>query len=259
MSHRARKRFGQNFLVDPGIVQRIVEAISPQPGELIVEIGPGQAALTSVLAESNAELLLLEIDRDLVTELERRFRGCRNVSLRCEDALQADFNEITGGRRFRLAGNLPYNISTPLIFHVLQWSGQIIDMHFMLQKEVVTRMAAAPGSKSRGRLSLTTQLRCAVTPLFDVPPQAFRPAPRVHSTVVRLRPYEKPPVRIADPATFDKLVSQAFSLRRKTLRNSLRGLVEPSKMEAAGIDPGLRPEALSLSQFARLAELASEG
>jgi 16S rRNA (adenine1518-N6/adenine1519-N6)-dimethyltransferase len=256
VQHRARKRFGQNFLADAGIIQRIVDTIAPRPGQLILEIGPGQAALTVPLAASGAELKLLEIDRDLTAALVSRFHDAGNVSVHGGDALKMDFSELTAGRRFRLVGNLPYNISTPLLFHVLRWENRIEDMHFMLQQEVVDRMAATPGSRAWGRLSIMCQYHCAVTPLFTVPPEAFRPAPKVQSAVVRLIPHAKPPVRITDMARFERLVAQAFSMRRKTLRNSLRGRLDAETIAAAGIDPGARPETLSLEQFARLAELS---
>lgn len=253
--HKARKRFGQNFLTDPTVISRIVDAIAPKPGELVLEIGPGQAALTQPLAESGVELHLLEIDRDLAARLDVVYATRDNVTVHNGDALKMDFAEITGGRRFRLVGNLPYNISTPLLFHVLEWSELVSDMHFMLQKEVVKRMAAVPGGKTWGRLSLMCQYRCSVTPLFDVPPTAFSPAPKVESAIVRLVPHPEPPVEIADFAAFEQMVSRAFSQRRKTLRNSLRDVVDATTMESAGIDPGARPETLSLEQFAKLAGL----
>jgi 16S rRNA (adenine1518-N6/adenine1519-N6)-dimethyltransferase len=254
MQHRARKRFGQNFLADPSVVQRIVDAIAPRPGQVIVEIGPGQAALTEPLAGSGAELHLLEIDRDLAATLRRQFEGHPNVQLHLGDALQVDFGELCGGRPFRLVGNLPYNISTPLLFHALQWSSLVTDMHFMLQQEVVDRMAASPGGKTCGRRSVMCQYHCEVTPLFTVPPEAFRPSPKVNSAIVRLVPHARPPVRIGDLARFERLLAQAFSMRRKTLRNSLRGLLSAEQIAAAGIDPGQRPETLSLQQFATLCD-----
>jgi 16S rRNA (adenine1518-N6/adenine1519-N6)-dimethyltransferase len=257
VTHRARKRFGQNFLVDSDIVRRIVEAIGPEPGQVILEIGPGEAALTQPLADSGAELHLLEIDRDLTGRLRDRFREYENVRVHGEDALRTDFAAITGNRRFRLVGNLPYNISTPLLFHVLGWSDRIADMHFMLQREVVRRMAAGPGGKARGKLSVTCQYRCEVTPLFDIPPESFRPAPKVHSTLVRLKPHARPPVAVDDPGDFDRLLSRAFSMRRKTLRNSLRELLPADGIKAAGIDPGLRPETLDLESWARLSNRLS--
>ena len=254
MTHQARKRFGQNFLADASVVRRIVDTIAPRPEQVIVEIGPGQAALTGPLADSGAELHLLEIDRDLAAVLQRQFDGRANVRLHLGDALQADFAELCGGRPFRLVGNLPYNISTPLLFHALQWSGLITDMHFMLQQEVVDRMAASPGGKTWGRLSVMCQYHCEVTPLFTVPPEAFRPSPKVNSAFVRLVPHARPPVRIADLARFERLLARAFSMRRKTLRNSLRGLLTADQIAAVGIDPGQRPETLSLQQFAALCD-----
>jgi 16S rRNA (adenine1518-N6/adenine1519-N6)-dimethyltransferase len=257
MEHRARKRFGQNFLSDPLVVRRIVDAISPQAEQLIFEIGPGQAALTLPLADSDAELHLVEIDRDLAGQLARRFEARTNVTLHLGDALKLNFADLAGQRPFRLVGNLPYNISTPLLFHLLQWSDLITDMHFMLQQEVVDRMAAEPGGRTWGRLSVMCQFHCAVTPLFTVPPEAFRPAPKVVSALVRLVPHDEPPVRISDFSRFERLVAQAFSMRRKTLRNSLRGLLDAETIAAAGVDPGLRAEALSLEQFAALADLSN--
>jgi 16S rRNA (adenine1518-N6/adenine1519-N6)-dimethyltransferase len=253
MAHRARKRFGQNFLVDDTYISRILDAVRPAAGQCIIEIGPGQAALTRPLAASGARLHLLEIDRDLAAVLRERFAASANVSVHEGDALETDFAALTGARRFRLVGNLPYNISTPLLFHVLRWSGLIEDMHFMLQKEVVDRIAAEPGGKSWGRLSVMVRYHCAVTRLFDVPPEAFRPSPRVTSSVVRLVPHDAPPVRIPDPVQFERLVATAFAQRRKTLRNSLRGVIDAAGIEASGIDPGARPETLSLAQFAALA------
>ena len=252
--HRARKRFGQNFLTDAALIQRIISAIHPAPGQLVLEIGPGQAALTVPLIESGARLKVVEIDRDLAATLERRFIGQPNFSLVCQDALQADFAEMTGGERFRLVGNLPYNISTPLLFHVLQWHDHIIDMHFMLQQEVVKRMAASPGSKAWGKLSVMCQYYCQVDHLFDVPPEAFTPAPRVMSSIVRLVPHERPPVSISDFDAFESLLSRSFSMRRKTLRNSLRGTLTPEQIVAAGVDPAARPETLGLEAFAALTE-----
>ena len=258
MQHRARKRFGQNFLTDGSVISRIVDTVAPRAGELVLEIGPGQAALTIPLADSGADLHLLEIDRDLAARLEVQFATRDNVTVHVGDALKMDFGEITDGRPFRLVGNLPYNISTPLLFHVLEWSGLVRDMHFMLQQEVVRRMAAEPGGKAWGRLSLMCQYRCTVTPLFDVPPEAFSPAPKVQSSIVRLVPHAEPPVHIADMDAFQRLTTQAFSQRRKTLRNSLRKLADASTIEAAGIDPGARPEMLGLAEFAKLSNLLVE-
>lgn len=253
MKHVARKRFGQNFLHDQDVINRIVAGIAPRDTDLLVEIGPGQAALTRPLLESGAELHLIELDRDLVSRLQAQLSGHSNVTIHAGDALKVNLPEITGQRPFRLVGNLPYNISTPLIFHVLQWHEQVVDMHFMLQKEVVDRMAAVPGSKTYGRLSVMTQFRCEVTPLFDVSPESFSPAPKVWSSIVRLRPLKAPPADAGSFENLSKVVAAAFSMRRKTLRNSLRSLFSADEILANGIDPGQRAEQLSLSQFATLA------
>lgn len=255
MKHKARKRFGQNFLTDPLVIQKIVDSIAPASDQVIIEIGPGQAALTVPLAETGAELHLVEIDRDLAAILEKRFQNNPRVMLHVVDALGADFGKISSGRPFRLVGNLPYNISTPLLFHVLEWSSLVTDMHFMLQQEVINRMAAVPGNKAWGRLSIMCQYRCDVAPLFTVNAESFTPVPKVQSGIVRLVPHREPPVEIDSLDAFQRLVSQAFSMRRKTLRNCLRGMLNSAQIESAGIDPGLRPETLSLKQFADLSRL----
>lgn len=253
MRHVARKRFGQNFLHDQDVINRIIASIAPRETDLLVEIGPGQAALTRPLLECGAELHLVELDRDLVSRLQDQFAHQSNVTIHAGDALKLNLPELIGHRPFRLVGNLPYNISTPLIFHVLQWHEQLVDMHFMLQKEVVDRMAAVPGSKAYGRLSVMTQFRCDVAPLFDVPPESFSPAPKVFSSIVRLKPLRQPPADAGSFENLNKVVAAAFSMRRKTLRNSLRSLFTPEEILATGIDPGQRAEQLSLSQFATLA------
>jgi len=253
LRHIARKRFGQNFLHDQQVIDRIVACIAPKATDLLVEIGPGQAALTRPLLASGAELHLVEIDRDLVAVLEKQFAGQPNITIHSCDALKANLPELTGHRPFRLIGNLPYNISTPLMFHLLQWNQLVIDMHFMLQKEVVDRMAASPGSRTFGRLSLMTQYRAEVTSLFDVQPESFSPVPKVCSSIVRLQPLKQPPVDAGSFENLQRVVIAAFSKRRKTLRNSLRDVLSEEQMIAAGIDPGQRAEQLSLSQFAALA------
>ncbi|HET6563853.1 MAG TPA: 16S rRNA (adenine(1518)-N(6)/adenine(1519)-N(6))-dimethyltransferase RsmA [Xanthomonadales bacterium] len=255
MKHQARKRFGQNFLVDQQVISRIISSINPQANELLVEIGPGQAALTQPLLQSGAELHLVEIDRDLAESLRQRLLLYPNGHLQSADALRLDFSQLLAGRRFRLIGNLPYNISTPLLFHVLQWQSNIIDMHFMLQKELVDRMVSSPGSKAWGRLAIMCQYHCEVTRLFDVPPGAFSPAPKVQSSIVRLVPHAKPPVDIPDMKKFQQLVTQVFNHRRKTLRNCIKGMLDPEQVEALGIDLGLRPEMLDLATFAALSRL----
>jgi len=249
--HRPRKRFGQHFLADPGVIDAIVTAINPQPGDTIVEIGPGQGAITGALARKAGKLHCVELDRDLAASLRGRFGERDNVVIHEADALRFDFCSL--GDSLRIVGNLPYNISTPLLFHLIEHRDCIADMHFMLQKEVVDRMAAPPGSRTYGRLSVMAQYRANITPLFDVLPESFTPTPKVRSTIVRLQPLKKPPV---DAGTFEnlaKVVTAAFSMRRKTLRNSLRAVFSEDQILATGIDPGQRAEQLSLSQFAALA------
>jgi 16S rRNA (adenine1518-N6/adenine1519-N6)-dimethyltransferase len=256
-THRARKRFGQNFLHDPGIIRRIVESIAPRPGQRIVEIGPGQGAITKELLRITGELDAVELDRDLLEPLAQNCGALGKLRIHSADALKFDFCQLAApDKPLRVVGNLPYNISTPLLFHLLEQSSCIQDMHFMLQKEVVERMAAQPGSKVYGRLSVMLQLACEVTPLFDIGPGAFKPAPKVDSAFVRLTPYKQPPIQINDPELFARLVTQAFSQRRKTLRNNLRELVSAEAMQSIGIDPGLRAERLELADFAALTNLA---
>ncbi len=257
MSHRPRKRFGQNFLHDPQVIARIVRTVDPRPGEHLVEIGPGQGAITAGLLAHAGRLDAVELDRDLLGALQDRFGSNPAFRLHQADALQFDLCALAApGTRLRLVGNLPYNISTPLLFRFLDQAGCLQDMHFMLQKEVVDRMAAAAGSKTYGRLSVMLQLRCRVTPLFDIGPGAFRPAPKVDSAFVRLEPYAAPPWPLADAGFFAALVAQAFSQRRKTLRNTLKDLVTPAAFAAAGIEPTERPEQLAPAQFVALANAA---
>jgi len=255
LKHKARKRFGQNFLTDPMVIQRIVDAIAARPDQLFIEIGPGQGALTLPLIDTGMELHLVEIDRDLAARLEKQFLSNPQVQVHIGDALKMDFAAVSDNRSFRLVGNLPYNISTPLLFHVLKWSELISDMHFMLQSEVVNRMAASPGTKAWGRLSIMCQYHCEIVPLFEVKAESFTPVPKVQSGIVRLIPHKEPPVQIDSKEGFNHLVIQAFSMRRKTLRNSLRGLLDASLIESAGIDPGWRAEVLNLEQFAALSNL----
>ncbi|MEZ5541979.1 MAG: 16S rRNA (adenine(1518)-N(6)/adenine(1519)-N(6))-dimethyltransferase RsmA [Pseudomonadota bacterium] len=258
MTHRPRKRFGQNFLHDPGIIAKILTAIAPQPGERLVEIGPGQGAITLPLLQAAGSLTVIEIDRDLIEPLRTRCRTAGELTIHNTDALRFDFCSLADAAGLRIIGNLPYNISTPLLFHLLDQSRCIHDMHFMLQREVVERMAASPGSGQYGRLSVMLQYRCQVCPLFTIGPGAFTPAPKVESAFVRLLPYAQAPVAVSDPALFARLVQQAFAQRRKTLRNTLRGLLEAEAIRAVGIDPAARAETLDLSDFAALANRAAE-
>lgn len=253
MSHRARKRFGQNFLHDPGVIRRIIQAVSPQPGQRLVEIGPGQGAITLPLLRACGQLDVVELDRDLIEPLAHKAAGLGKLVIHQADALQFDFSALAGQEKLRVVGNLPYNISTPLLFHLLTQSDYIEDMHFMLQKEVVQRMAAQPGSGDYGRLSLMIQYHCKVAPLFGIGPGAFRPAPRVESTFVRLTPWPQAPVAVDDYTCLATVVRQAFGQRRKTLRNTLKGLLSEEEIRTSGSDPAARPETLTLQQYAALA------
>ena len=258
MEHRARKRFGQNFLHDPRIIQGIVSAIHPQTTEHLVEIGPGMGALTAPLLASGAKLEVVELDRDLIPILQQKLGPAENLSIHQHDALKFDFCRLAAeGEKLRVVGNLPYNISTPLIFHLLAQAHCVQDMHFMLQKEVVQRLAAVPGGGDYGRLSIMVQYHCLIEMLFIVPPGAFHPAPKVESAIVRLTPYTTRPVTVHDEAVLAQVVSQAFMQRRKTLRNNLKGLIDAATLEGLGIDPGRRPETLSLKEFAAIANAIS--
>ena len=254
MSHRARKRFGQNFLHDPIVIQKIVNAINPQPGDHLVEIGPGQAALTIPLLQAAGSMDAVEIDRDLVPIVQEQCKAYGELTLHNVDALKFDFAALkTDARPLRLVGNLPYNISTPILFHLLESRAVIADMHFMLQKEVVERMAAGPGSKTYGRLSVMLQAYCEVMSLFDIGPGAFKPAPKVDSSIVRLVPKTEEQILITDAQRFAEIVAASFAQRRKTLRNNLKGLLSTEQIEQAGIDPGVRAETLDVADFRRLA------
>jgi 16S rRNA (adenine1518-N6/adenine1519-N6)-dimethyltransferase len=253
---RARKRFGQHFLHDPGVLRRIVAAIDPRPGERVVEIGPGQGALTLPLLERCGRVEAIEIDRDLAPLLAARAEGRGELVIHCADVLDVDFKALHGGgAKLRICGNLPYNISTPLLFHLLASRDVVADMHFMLQKEVVDRMVAPPGGKAYGRLTVMLAAACTATSLFRVGRGAFQPPPAVDSAVVRLVPHAADPFPLPDPARFARVVAAAFSMRRKTLRNSLRGLIDAAQFDAAGIEAGRRPETLAPAEFARLAAL----
>lgn len=249
--HRPRKRFGQNFLHDDGVVQRIVSSIHPVAGERVVEIGPGEGALTGGLVASGATVDAIELDRDLLSGLLARHGQNPEFTLHNSDVLKFDFTSLaqTEGEHLRIVGNLPYNISTPLILKLLDHTRLIQDMHFMLQREVVVRLAAQPGGKDWGRLGIVAQYHCSVEHLFDVPPDAFRPPPKVQSAIVRLTPYASSPWPECNEARLRSTVQAAFAQRRKTLRNNLKGLIDNAGLEALGIDPGARAETLELSQF----------
>nr|VFK25093.1 MAG: dimethyladenosine transferase [Candidatus Kentron sp. MB]VFK29852.1 MAG: dimethyladenosine transferase [Candidatus Kentron sp. MB]VFK74967.1 MAG: dimethyladenosine transferase [Candidatus Kentron sp. MB] len=249
--HIARKRFGQHFLHDPAVIRRILRAIDPRPGQTLVEIGPGLGALTGALLTLIGHLHAIELDRDLARRLTAQFP--QTLSLHIADALDFDFTALANANHsLRIVGNLPYNISTPLLFHLLTQSQHIRDMHFMFQREVANRITASPGDIHYGRLSVMTQWHCQTQKLFDIGPGAFRPPPRITSSIVRLTVRAQPPAFVPDLAILQRLVARAFSQRRKTLRNSLRKFLTPDRIRAAGIDPGARPETLNLLQFAAL-------
>jgi len=250
--HVPRRRFGQNFLADAHYVERIVAAIDPRPGDHVVEIGPGLAALTGRLIERAGRIVAIEIDRDLAARLRERFAPER-LELHEADALAFDFASLGGD--LRVVGNLPYNISSPLLFRLADQDAHLRDLHVMLQREVVARMTADPATADYGRLTVMLQTRFAIERLFTVPPGAFRPAPKVESAVARLTPLHarKPP--IADATLFARIVTAAFGQRRKTLRNALSALADAATLENASIDPGARGETLSVGDFVRLANV----
>ncbi|WP_153145254.1 16S rRNA (adenine(1518)-N(6)/adenine(1519)-N(6))-dimethyltransferase RsmA [Dechloromonas sp. H13] len=248
--HVARKRFGQNFLVDNGIIAAIVAAIDPQRGDTVVEIGPGLGALTEPLLARVDHLHVVEIDRDLIARLKKQHPPAR-LTIHEGDALAFDFAGI--GSDLRLVGNLPYNISTPLLFHLADCVGVVRDMHFMLQKEVVERMVAEPGDADFGRLSVMLQYRFWLEWLIDVPPESFDPAPKVDSAVVRLIPKPASELAARDPVRFARVVQQAFSQRRKMLRNTLKGTLDEAGFSALGIDPTRRAEDIPVADYVRLA------
>ncbi len=256
--HRPRKRFGQHFLRDASYIGRIIAAIAPGSGDHCIEIGPGDGALTLPLAKAAGRLDCIELDRDLARQLESRFRGQENVRIHCRDILKFDLGELAGnGSGLRIAANLPYNISTPVLFHLLKMSRLITDMTFMLQREVVERMTAAPGNRDYGRLSVMLNYYCAAERLFHVPPEAFRPKPKVMSSVVRLRPYRPRPLQVEDEACLALVVRTAFGQRRKTLRNSLKTIAAGNVLEKLPVDLGARPEQLGLADYVNISDAIS--
>lgn len=244
--HIPRKRFGQNFLVDEGVIHAIVAAIRPQPGETVIEIGPGLGALTAPLLQCLPHLHAIELDRDIIARLQKRWPPER-LTLHEGDALKFDFARL--GNDLRVVGNLPYNISTPLLFHMMDFAAHVRDMTFMLQKEVVERVVAEPSTNDYGRLSIMLQRRFHMEWLLDVPPAAFDPPPKVDSAVVRLIPKTAGEIAELDEALFARVVATAFSQRRKTLRNTLGTLVTPGDFTVLGIDPGLRAENLAVADY----------
>jgi 16S rRNA (adenine1518-N6/adenine1519-N6)-dimethyltransferase len=249
-----RKRFGQHFLHDRGVIRRIIDVVAPKPGERIVEVGPGRGALTWGLLERAKRLDVIEIDRDLAASLQADPRAASGLNVHVENVLDTDFIRLRGtGEPLRIVGNLPYNISTPLLFRLLAQRAAVADMYFMLQKEVVDRMVADPGTRDYGRLTVMLAAVAEVEGLFDVGPGAFQPPPKVWSAIVHLRPTANPRFDIGRDGALRTLVTTAFSHRRKTLRNSLKGLLDARDIERCGIDPQLRPETLAPAQFGLLA------
>ena len=254
--HQPRRRFGQNFLVDPHYIRRIVDAVAPLPGDRLVEIGPGLAALTRPLIERALHLDAVEIDRDLAARLASEFTPSQ-LTLHVADALEFDFAAL--GPALRIVGNLPYNISSPLLFRLAEFESRLFDVHVMLQKEVVARMTAQPATPEYGRLTVMLQAQFRLQRLFVVPAGAFRPAPKVDSAVVRLVPLAAAKPHIADAALFGRVVGAAFGQRRKTMRNALAAICDEAALRHAGIDPGARGETLPIAAFVRLANALAAG
>jgi len=258
-THIPRKRFGQHFLHDQHVIAKIVQAIAPTPAEHLVEIGPGQGALTTAILPLVKTLDVVELDRDLIPYLQAVCEDLGDLKVHQADALKFDFSGlVTDGRLLRIIGNLPYNISTPLIFHLLDSITQIKDMHFMLQKEVAERMVATPGSEHYGRLSVMVQYHCQIKLLFNVGPHSFTPPPKVMSSFLRLLPAARP-VKAHNLVHLQDIVRQSFSHRRKMLRNCLKGLVSVAELESIGIAPDIRPEQLAVEDFVRISNIVDEG
>lgn len=256
MSHQPRKRFGQNFLRDYSVIDHILAHANPVAGERWLEIGPGLGALTEPLLRLNVCLDVVELDRDLVAHLQKKLGHHANLTIHSADALDFDYSSlIADGGKLRVIGNLPYNISTPLMFRLLENASIIEDMHFMLQKEVVERICADSGGKKYGRLSVMMQYFCETEWLFDVPPECFDPPPQVMSAIVRLQPHRTPPVLVNNFQNFSQLVTQAFSQRRKTIRNSLKNQINAEQFEQLSIDANLRAESITLAEYAALSNL----
>ncbi|WP_431476466.1 16S rRNA (adenine(1518)-N(6)/adenine(1519)-N(6))-dimethyltransferase RsmA [Massilia eburnea] len=254
MKHIARKRFGQNFLQDDRVLGDIIDSIAPAAGDTMVEIGPGLAAMTDLLLKSLPHMHVVELDRDLVARLEKRYPRDK-LTIHAGDALKFDFGYIPvpQGKKLRVVGNLPYNISSPLLFHLAEFAPVVQDQHFMLQKEVVERMVAEPGTKAYSRLSVMLQWRYRMAMLFVVPPDAFDPPPKVDSAIVRMIPIEQP--LACDQARLEAVVQKAFSQRRKVIRNCVAGMFTEAQLVAAGINPQDRPEAVPVAAYVALANL----
>ena len=257
--HHHKKRFGQHFLHDAGMIRRIVQAVAPKADEHVIEIGPGDGAITFPLLRECGRLTVIEFDRDLIPRLHARAVGVGELNVVQADVLTVDFTTLAQGGKIRLVGNLPYNISSPILFHCIEHAAVVTDMHFMLQREVVDRMAAPEGSKVYGRLSVMLQLACKVEPLFGVPPGAFKPPPKVDSAVVRLTPLPPEQLHDVDPELIARVVRHAFGQRRKTLSNALRDVASVAQIEAAGVDPRVRAEQLAPARFVAIARAVAAG
>lgn len=255
MRHSPRKRFGQNFLQHAHVIAGIIQAINPQKEDNLLEIGPGLGALTKPLLRHVARMTAIEIDRDLHQHLQNLPETQDKLHVLAADALTVDYHQF--GAHLRIVGNLPYNISTPLLIHLMSFHSQIADMHFMLQKEVVERIAASPGCKAYGRLSVMLQYYCNVEHLFNVPPEAFEPRPKVDSAIVRLTPHSHNPFEFVEMAHLEYIVARAFAMRRKTLANNLKGIIDSTQLETMGIDAGKRPEQISVAEYVQLAKRIS--
>jgi 16S rRNA (adenine1518-N6/adenine1519-N6)-dimethyltransferase len=254
LGHRARKRFGQNFLNDPYIIDGIVSSINPLPGQNLVEIGPGLGAITEPVGRLVDKFSVIELDRDLAKRLRHHPDLADKLTIYEGDAMRFDFTQlIKPNNKLRIFGNLPYNISTPLMFHLFTFHEHVEDMHFMLQKEVVNRLAAGPGCKAYGRLTVMAQYYSRVTPVLEVPPESFTPAPKVDSAVVRLTPYEVLPHPCTNLKWLDRVCREGFNQRRKTIRNCYKALLTVEQLENLGVNPGLRPENITLQQFVAMA------
>lgn len=257
--HQARRRFGQNFLVDDQIIHQISSLFATHTdNHQLIEIGPGRGALTEALLKHGVPLTAVELDRDLIPILQTRFSHHRHFTLKQGDALQTDFRSLASGKPMRLVGNLPYNVATPLIFQLLENIEDIVDMHFMLQWEVVARLCARAGEANYGQLSVVVQNQCKTRALFQVPPTSFSPAPKVESGFIEITPRNEPLIPKGKQAQFNQLVKTAFAHKRKTLRNNLKNLLSAELIENAGIDPSARAETLNLEDFASLTEALAE-
>ncbi len=258
--HKARKRFGQNFLTDLSVIQNIVHSIHPKNDQSIIEIGPGLGAITVPLLQEINSLTVIELDRDIIPKLQANCDALGKLNIIQSDVLKIQLNKLDLGANsgYRIIGNLPYNISTPILFHLMSQLDSIQDMHFMLQKEVVDRMAAGPGSKTYGRLSVMLQYYCDIEYLFSISPEAFSPAPKITSALVRLTPFKQLPIEVNNFKDFSKIVTQAFSQRRKTLRNSLKKMLDSEQINSCNIDPSIRPEQLGINEFVALANYFSD-